>query len=546
MGLLDIPTELLIRILSCLDSDSIQICRNTCPAFRAIIQSSSALQYIMECRGAGVMPVVDNPSLAPISDRLSALRAREAAFVHLKPTWATEIPIPFDSNGGNLELKGGFYFLGEQSRKALWWVPLPVERDEKVEWKRREIVAEGETAAMIDFNVAVEEHDLLIVAKYSWTGANASSGVITLHPYCISTMQLHPLANGPIEVISSRLGQPAVTLEVVGDVVVVIVGFHLFSFAPEGSDLQPDRILVYEWKTGLLRKEASAAPRSYYGQAFLTPDIVMIPNMLDSSLELWDISASQSITPMLTLYLPSPKGGVLFFTTRCCPNPSAYENSAGFALSSDPLDAIIFLQVFDAAPDGAQYLLLMRRQALLEKFQQHVRPMPPVVTTSSEPLALPYSAWGESICRWIKAEDIAMHTIISTVGQRCVMVKKTPHGRSVFMLDFNVHPTHLQRLNGRELWEEKGNALFNSNENRRETSPSRWELVPPEDDVDIDYGMFTEPVGSRLPCYTRQLSSETENDFSTFKWAGMDEAWIIGVKTDPENQERSLEVLYFG
>ncbi|KAJ7074570.1 hypothetical protein C8F01DRAFT_971416 [Mycena amicta] len=515
MDLLDIPPELLIRILSFANIDSIRICEQTCTAFRTLIQSSVALQYILAC---GTASVVDNPQSLPqvaISDRLSLLRARESAFARMKPSWVCRVPVHF-ATAAVTELAGGLFCSGEEGRKAIHVLRLPVRPDETPEWNRLQVAHEAETSVFIDFNLAVEEHNMLMVAIYSWTGTNEASGQITLYPYCISTSQLHPLAKGPIEVMSSRLGQPHVTFEVVGDVVVAVVGFHDFGWAAAHAMGQhSDRVFVFEWKTGVLRKQIAAPRRSYYGLAFVSPDVIILPNLSDASLELWDISTSHSAqAPMLTLQMPhlSARLGIAHLTTRSQPNHwhgASREDTRRFPFSSDPSEAVVFFKIRYSAPETA-YLLFIHRRTLLQMIQQHVSHFPIL-----GPHTLPYTAWGASACRWIPRGDIVMETLIMNAGQRCVILERSIDIPSqVSIIDFNVHPSHVQQL------------LAAESSDTEEVS-SGWEQMLPTDDAD-EHGAFEEPLGSRLPCYIRELA-EAHDSFA-YSRAGFDEARIIGFK----------------
>ncbi|KAJ7057105.1 hypothetical protein C8F01DRAFT_343454 [Mycena amicta] len=570
----NLPPELLIHAFSFLDIDSIHACEKTCTVFQSLIRQSPVIQYAIEC---GLASVVDNPAfpLDSVSDRLPLLRARDSAFARRRPSWTTEMRVPFAA-AGLYELTGGLFWLGEKSRKALNWTQLPIEPEEKPEWRRLQVVGENETSVIIDFGLAVEEADLLLVAKYSWTGSDSSSGYITLHPYCISTSQPHPLAKGPIDVMESHTGQPRVTIEIVGDVLVFIVGFNQFGWnaPPNPENVEPDRVFVYEWKTGALRREISAPSKTYYGLAFVTPDIIMLPNAREASLELWNISRSASdwIAPILALQLPylHHSASIRYFTTRCEPNPAVYASKGSasrFPFSPDPVDTIAVFHITLHFPDAenggnasVQYLLFMHRRSLLEMIEKHVRVIPGETTKPvAGPYGLSYTSWGGPIyCRWLPARGLVTDWITTTSGQRAIIVGAGPNGGPVFMFDFNVRPTHLKRRD-----EEDPEFEVTPEEGQEPRRIRKWIPFKPSSDIREISGLFTQPVGSLLPCYYTQIMASNSNSQNeeqeqeqeqeqeeqrapSYTGASLDEARIVGLKRDVFRQISTVEILFFG
>ncbi|KAF7319382.1 F-box domain-containing protein [Mycena chlorophos] len=555
MHLLDLPPELLIHALSFLDAATLEACAETCTLFESIIQSP-ALQYAIAC---GISGVSNNPEfhLDSLSDRLRILRDREAAFARGKPTWKREISVPFQA-AGLYELTGGLFWLGEQSRKALRWIPLPTEPDEIPQWQRLEVVAEHETSAIIDFGLAVEEHDLVMVAKYSWTGSDPSLGYVSLHPYCISTGAPHPLAKGPIVVLEQHRGQPRVSMEIVGDVVVFMTGTTVFGWNPPAdlNDAEPDRFFVFEWRTGVLRKEMNASPKTYYGFAFITPDIIMLPNKHDAVLELWDISTKEAswTAPVLALQLPilGPRTTIQYWTTRCEPNPAIYTHGghpSRFPFSPTTDDAItVFHITFQAldpntgAPASGQYLFFIKRRSFLEMLQKHVIVPPSPGDAFAGPYGIPYSAWdGPAHCMWLPARGLVTDWITTTAGQRAMIL--STNGQ-VYLFDFNVdrgHVTlrdHIVEESQRELQDESKQP-----QPRGVDSLRRWVSFLPMDDV--AQFAFGQRVGSRLPGAYRQIDTSTLGQ-ARYAGASLDEARIIGLKKDGTRRIIAVDVLFFG
>ncbi|KAJ6588506.1 hypothetical protein B0H19DRAFT_1248157 [Mycena capillaripes] len=506
--LLDVPPELLVHILSFLPIDALHECRQASRFLFDFINTSIELKYKMATEVAGVS---DNPSAPiPISDRLIKLQARETAFEDVDPSWRLSIPVTFTPSG-LYELSGGKFWLGEHQRTALRYIELPSEPAEEdappVEWRR--IPLPSSNSKIIDFGLAIDEHDLIVIATFTPTGVLEDNGelegLVKLEFLTVSAPHSqHPQVRGPIDVQNSSWGMPNVILEIVGDHLVFVVGYAYAT----GDDRPEDRFYVYEWKTGKLKLEISAEGRTYFGAVFLSPEVIMLPNTTTATLELWSISSGQT-TPTLTLHLPRLVPGVRIrtMTSRGEPNPAvSLRKDRRVPFHSSVEDSIIVFHINFPGPGpglGPLFLLFIHRRSLLTLLATH---------TAGDTCS--YAEWGPDICRWVNAAGLVMDWITTTSGQRCILLPmRLP--TSLILLDFNPYKAH--------------------------ANPSH--CIPPEDDPFVDYGIFAEPVGSRLPCHVRGSNEQ----FSSYSGVSLDDARVIAFRRNSLfRQISAVDIFYFG
>ncbi|KAF7294085.1 F-box domain-containing protein [Mycena kentingensis (nom. inval.)] len=518
--LLDLSSELTTRILCALDAESIARCELTCHSVRSLIRSTPSIQHHIACDAAGASDDFTVSTIQrSILERTSALVACESAFAQLKPMWSALLPLPSTCVGpasasasvcasalASVELSGGIYVQTDADHKRIHWVTLPDLPDIKPIWTTLNPVQAEETSVVLNITTAVEENDLIFVVKYSWIGEDESAGVVSLWPFCLSTSLVHPQARGgPIEVLSPVYGKPFVCVEVVGDVVActVIPDEPSNRTPPRGSD----HAFIVNWKTGEITKDIVAPPKSFHGLAFLTPEVLMLSNMVDASLELWDISPTGIVrsSPVLTLHLPFLSKGVKIFkmATRSRPNPRAYDGPANtnpfrIASPSSSCDALVFFQ-----------LTFAETLRTAQKFRARNQP--------------------------------------------------------ITVLDFNFRPAHLARRDaaerglgvGRKLksgvewvsqWEDMEEVKSTSPRELQELQMKRFhftswkDVVEPEDslcaadEVNASFDSTTE-TGMALPCSYRQLCGFGRQDYAAVI---MDDSRIIA------QRKGALEVLYFG
>ncbi|KAF7342024.1 F-box domain-containing protein [Mycena venus] len=497
--LLDVLPELLVHIFSFLPNSALYEVQQTSRFLRDFIGSSVELQYQMAAETA---QVTDNPtSPIPISERLRKLHAREEAFGEVEPSWKVSVPVNFQPTG-LYELSAGLFWLGEGPRRALRFLELPSQPlepgDPPPQWQR--ITLPSKESYIIDFGLAIEEHDLIAIASFTPTD-NANTGLVQLELFTVSAPHgPHPEAQGPIKVHTSKWGKPNVIIEIVGDNLVFVVGYA----NAEGTARPTDVVYVYDWKTGKQKLNIAADWSTYFGAVFLSPDVIMLPNTTSARLELWSVAEPQK-TPLLTLHLPRlvPGRTIRYMTARGEPNPQAsYRKPRSMPFHSSVEDSIIVFQIsLPSEPDlrAYRFLLFIHRRALLALLDNH-----------APGDSCGYADWGPDICRWFNGAGLVMDWITTTSGQRCVLLPNRVPSQFI-MLDFNP----IKAL----------------------SSP-----LEPEEDAFVDLGIWAEPVCSRLPCHVAS-SRELANLYSG---ASLDDHRIIALRRNLFRQVSELDIHYFG
>ncbi|KAJ7031599.1 hypothetical protein C8F04DRAFT_960153 [Mycena alexandri] len=496
--LVDLPPELLVHIFTFLPKDAIHCCRQTSRYLCEFIESSIELRYQV---ARELAYVTDNPaSILPISERIARLSARESGFSNMTPSWVRTIPVPFRT-AGLYELSGGLFWLGESGRQALRYVVLPTEppgtSSPPIQWER--IASSSSQSRIIDFGLAIDEHDLVVIATFTPTAPvkqlealpliqalAVSPGVVKLEFVTVSSPSgPHPQAKGSIEFPPSHWGIPsAIILECVGDILVFIVAYPR-------APLVPDHVYIYNWKAGMLLWELTAENSTYFGAVFLSTDVLMLPNTTTATLELWLLTAGQT-APVLTLHLPRlvPGTRIANMTARGEPNPSVSgRKNPRMPFHSSVEDSIIVFNITFPAPPNVftpVFLFFVHRRTLLSLLAAHPTPGD----------ALNYADWGPDICRWINAGGLVTDWITTTSGQRCIALP-VREPASFLVLDFNPLTVH-----------------------------AASSVLPAEDDPFEDYGIWAEAVGSRLPVHV--MSSRQQ--YNSYNGVSLDDARIIAFK----------------
>jgi hypothetical protein len=155
VSLLDLPTELLIRIFCDLDLSDLVSCQLTHSSLCTIITECAVLLYRKAVQSAGVE---DNPSSKiSISGRLDLLNARENAWMNFRIDFKQSIKVNHLPSG-IYDLTGGVYLLGNESRRTLHYLTLPTKSSDVATWSKIDV-----DRSIIDMALAVHEHDLIAI-----------------------------------------------------------------------------------------------------------------------------------------------------------------------------------------------------------------------------------------------------------------------------------------------------------------------------------------------------------------------------------------------
>ena len=156
---LDLPIEIIHKILSLLSPTEIVTCNLVNQFLNSIISESSALQYYI---ALSLAKAVDNPcSVASLRQKLSDLRSSEDAWSNLRPKFIASLPVTHHTSG-IYDLSGGTYLLGNIDRMVLQYVQLPSRLNDPLVWKKITL-----NKPIIDMGFGVFEHDLIaIITRY--------------------------------------------------------------------------------------------------------------------------------------------------------------------------------------------------------------------------------------------------------------------------------------------------------------------------------------------------------------------------------------------
>ena len=194
----------------------------------------------------------------------------------------------------------------------------------------------------------------------------------------------------------------------------------------------------------------------YNAFCFLSPDVIVLPNVTQNTLELYTLPPSSSspsppaeLELALTLALPLVTPGAVIHRIWCRAEPNAVAGpSAGAPFASDPAQAIILFNV--VAQDALQlhYLsLIVHRSALLALFRTHPSPHPISLPDAPSPApVLEWPAWGPRSCLWLDGNALAMRWITVTCGQRLVAVRRDAGSAPLQVYDFNARSVRRRQL----------------------------------------------------------------------------------------------------
>ncbi|KAM6497484.1 hypothetical protein JOM56_007957 [Amanita muscaria] len=374
---LTLPRELVERILLLLDTKSMLKCRLVNREFNATIQSSTLAQYYLACKAAGV---VDNPQ-SPLSyaERLEALKKREDAWRKLKPVFETTIKVIDQST--SYELTAGNYLLSDKNGEALHYCRLPSSPQNNPQWFSIPGHGPGQSwsGSIVEMGMAVYEHDLVVNVIFSEVENQADMQRHSLDLVLLkfSTGEYHPLARHPlIHVERSPSTAPYTLVRIVGDNLALVV-----------HDLNSSKLFIFDWKTGhkRLQHEATEHAYKYSVPVFVSPGLLLVPNLILSLFEVWQLFPSHpnsKFTPVqiLSLQIPAASVNCSISSIYCHGEPSPFLHSMPY-FPPQPFfpsleNSIIIVKLRIRLESGVRsaYKLIMDRCALLDIIQKWTSP----------------------------------------------------------------------------------------------------------------------------------------------------------------------------
>ncbi|KAH9061807.1 hypothetical protein EDB83DRAFT_2604653 [Lactarius deliciosus] len=275
--------------------------------------------------------------------------------------------------------------------------------------------------------MAVHEHDLIaaLTARPDKNGPIDRHHTLEIRLLSFSTGQPHPLAEQPIIFIAS-----------IREYLALLITFPW-------RDTNEDMFFLLRWKKGEVHYLRSSDWGAYSYFSFLTEDTLVIPNLLQNTLEIVRIVVDGSdddvprLIPLCTLGLPPlvEHASIVRLACRAEPNPTGSSPLRIPPPSSRPFrdkaaDAIVLfnllIEVANPHP-GFQFP---------ETLPLAVPAHPSALLPPSQPTEVPWSAWGVPTTRWFESDPASMRWITTTSGQRAVTMEgRTP--TPIIVRDFN-------------------------------------------------------------------------------------------------------------
>ncbi|KAJ7191284.1 hypothetical protein GGX14DRAFT_601033 [Mycena pura] len=535
---LDLPPELILACLVHLPFNDLTTCLNAGNRLlHDILADSVLMRYRAEQEYAGIEENLHVLSNLVISDRLKELRRREEDWLDFSPRARHTITLDFRTTG-LYDLAADIYMVGDTpdpatslctAIKYVYTSPGP----DTAQWH---CINAGRP--IVDFGTALEEHDLIAIVTYAPVAAHSQVYSVDVQLLRFSTGSPHPLATRPnlhIHVVSADCGSPGVSLAIVGRT--LAIAFIYWGAA--SRDL--DTLHLYDWQLGLPIVAAFEISNTALG--FLTPDIIIIPNSLRATLDVFRIpplgSKPAAQLEMWSFCLPTLQSGhtILSFRCRGEPNPRTSLVHAGRArFLPKPEDAIMLFSFETGGLD--EHCFVLHRASFLRFLHAAAVASPPLF---DETAAAPWSTWGPQCTSWIDGAPLSQHYITTTAGQRMVGIRYDAPERAapVVVFDFTARALRIcrRRAEAPEAAEGPGD----------HAAPAHARAVvrvvehPPSGVQPAPAAAFAEPVVSLLP-YVEIVSEETFD----FGAVIINNENIIGVRFSGEDSVQSLEILHFG
>jgi len=270
--LLDIPTELLVRILSYLSCDDLCLLQGTCRRFEDVISGTPYLEYLLL---TGIDNVDDLlPHDVPFPERVELLKLHERSWSGLRFNIFTEFSIHNSDNSrdnvARYTLQNGYLIHGDsipvgQGLKYKYVDLYSLSSEEEANWVsiRLRVVRPRNIVFAADHNLAVAI--TFSVISYLPLGgrfltSHSQQGMVEnsrykLHFFEFTTGELHPHALMPVVEVPPT--HPSLVgfsqAEVFGDYILTVLG------SPRQSSL----ISLVSWKTGVVTHVSDIANASH-------------------------------------------------------------------------------------------------------------------------------------------------------------------------------------------------------------------------------------------------------------------------------------------
>ncbi|KAJ6484043.1 hypothetical protein C8R45DRAFT_1000026 [Mycena sanguinolenta] len=529
--LLELPPELILACLENLPFNDLDACLETGNRLiRDLIRDSVVIQYRRKQLRAGVE---ENPQLASdlvVSDRLLELQRREDDWQNFSPRSTHGITLDFETSG-LYDLGSDIYFVGDSPdpKTRMCTAIKAIHTSPGAEWRTIDC-----GRSIVDFGTALEEHDLIAMVTYTLPGPNSRKSSVDVLFFKFSTGAAHPLAARHtlhIHDIEVNCGRPSISIEFSGETLALSIVYWGF----ERRDM--DALHLYDWKTGTAKMDPF--PVCNTGLAFLTPDLLILTNSMDSALDILRVPSSDNPEPpnvVHSFHLPllERSTSIHIFQCRGAPNPRASLSRPGTApFLARPASALIqcTLQIF--TPIGVSSCIFVLDRARFTAVVNGYRSKPKSRESTEDSdddddedddhhIDIEWDEWGPRCTRWLDADDLSTQYITTSAGQRVVSIAYNAFQQPapIRMLDFN--PAAVLSFHSADNGDTPHAA-------RRVVPAGTQELEP-----------FVHPVVSEMSYV--EVTSKALFDYGA---VSVNDESIVGVRFGHRTVQ-SLEFLYFG
>ncbi|KAG6844015.1 hypothetical protein H0H87_010602 [Tephrocybe sp. NHM501043] len=504
--MMDLPNDIVIKILAELNFHGYQKLRDAHPAFSAYLDQSPTLQYKFAAEVAGV---IDNPhSAMTLSERIALLLDREAAWPDLHVDFVKEIHAPND-NLGRYILNSDILVFENMTHIALHHVTLPSVETDVPTWSTIQM---DPSLTIVGKGFSVTENNLAAIITQREAPDYPNHRLTEIHFLQLSTGEPHPLAHSSVIVLERSLFPVSGRAEIAD---------HIVAITTETED-GSGRFYVVDWKKSLTKLNVAISEGYDYCSSitFITPSMLVLPNNLNATLDICLIptseNASTSMPVVLSLALPTLAEDFDISSFWCCAKPDL--TPSGTPYSSRPFHAstAASIMVFRTAAISAIrgiYIgptMLVHRSVLVDVCNTYIER---AAREGLGCLRVDWEAWGPDVTRWLPTPN--RPSIMNASDQRCSRTLFDAQGneaQEITIFDFN--PLHIPEssVGSQEVieYEEQRKGVFICNTT-----------------TFLHDAAFKVPVKSRLPyiATTHYLTP----DMQDYEWI-IDEERLIGIK----------------
>lgn len=424
VGLLDLPTELLIEVLKYLRHHDLLRCQEVCRTLHDLVRDCVELQYIIELAADNLVDGSRKPGSPSTAERLQLLLDRRRRWRELD--WTQKVVVPIPGQCQAYELVGGTFAKSMSTTNAESWAG---PRHLNVTWlptrdtPAHSIIRNDLGIPTRDFAIDPSQ-DLIALVEMD----HGPMTLLKIHIRTISTNKQHPQAAKPCLIAPVPFTIGTCFIQIVQDVVGMFFWLH-----------EPS-LLVWNWRTAevLVLCTAIDLPRGTWDFAFLSNRAYLVTSIGgNGSLELYtfgpDCFPVASPRHAVTLRLPEIKQG------RAVINISTH--SAPF-LGGDATENV----PFTASQDDRIHVMTITYGERHQRFHLFVKNSFLLSLITDKKRTLEWDEWGPENTRFFE-HSTQFQWLRYVHGQRVVLPPAPPRPdteRMMCVLDFNVHPKRVR------------------------------------------------------------------------------------------------------